>query len=251
MRAPAIAVALIGCGNMYGTASQPAPPAPQPQYVQGPPGASYDPPPSDTIAPSGELGENPYGSPPPPQPSPSPRRTGGEIGRNPYRSDPADVVDTPVPADERRPPPAATSEAQQLVDAHNRVRALHCAAPLTWSPKLAQVAQSWANALRDKGCAFGHSGGQYGENLAAGTTGMMGPEAVVQMWYEEVKDYKFPDGGFSMQTGHFTQVVWRGTRQVGCGKSQCKGMDIWVCNYDPAGNWDGQYRDNVKPRGCK
>jgi hypothetical protein len=79
----------------------------------------------------------------------------------------------------------------------------------------------------------------------------MGPEAVVQMWYEEVKDYKFPDGGFSMQTGHFTQVVWRGTRQVGCGKSQCKGMDIWVCNYDPAGNWDGQYRDNVKPRGCK
>jgi uncharacterized protein YkwD len=251
MRAPAILVALIGCGNMYGTASQPAP-APQPQYVQGPPGASYDPPPSsgeirgNPYTPQGELGDNPYGSPPP-----DPHTTGGELGRNPYRNDPGEVVDTPVPADARRPPPPATSEAQQLVDAHNKVRALHCAAPLSWSPKLAQVAQAWANTLRDKGCAFGHSGGQYGENLAAGTTGAMGPEAVVQMWYEEVKDYKFPDGGFSMQTGHFTQVVWRGTTQVGCGHSQCKGNDIWVCNYDPAGNWDGQYRENVLPASCK
>jgi len=247
MRVAAPLVVLIGCGNMYGPASQPAaPPAPEPQYVQGPPGASYDPPPEQ-----GELGGNPY-NPRPPAPSPDPRDTHPEGGRNPYRAntDP-DVVDTPVPADAPRRPPPASSEAQQLVDAHNAVRALHCAAPLTWSAKLAQVAQAWANALRDKGCAFGHSGGQFGENLAAGTTGMMGPEAVVQMWYEEVKDYKFPDGGFSMQTGHFTQVVWRGTKQVGCGKSQCKGMDIWVCNYDPAGNWDGQYRDNVKPRGCK
>ena len=141
--------------------------------------------------------------------------------------------------------------AQQIVDAHNQVRAKHCAAPLTWAPKLAQVAQRWANALRDKGCAFGHSNGSYGENLAAGTTGMLDAEAVVKMWYDEVAHYKFPDGGFSMETGHFTQLVWRGTTQVGCGRSQCKGMDIWVCEYDPPGNWEGQYRDNVRPVGCR
>jgi uncharacterized protein YkwD len=150
----------------------------------------------------------------------------------------------------RTPPRAAPDEATAWLDAHNRVREKHCAAALTWSPKLAQVAQRWANSLRDKGCLFGHSGGSLGENLAAGTAGTLDPGSVVKMWYDEVAQYRFPDGGFSMKTGHFTQVVWRGTKQVGCGRSLCKGMDIWVCEYDPAGNWEGQYRQNVLPPGC-
>jgi uncharacterized protein YkwD len=163
---------------------------------------------------------------------------------------PAAARKKPPPA-RRAPARAPSSEAQALVDAHNRVRAKHCAGPLTWSSKLAQVAQRWASTLRDKGCKFGHSGGSYGENLAAGSAGLLDPEAVVKMWYDEVAQYKFPDGGFSMQTGHFTQVVWRGTTQVGCGKTQCRGMDIWVCEYDPAGNWEGQYRENVLPARCR
>ena len=146
---------------------------------------------------------------------------------------------------------ASPAEAQAFVDAHNRVRAEHCAKPLVWSDKLAQIAQRWANALRDKGCAFGHSGGSTGENLAAGTTGTLDAESVVKMWYDEVASYKFPNGGFSMQTGHFTQVVWRGTQRVGCGRSRCKGMDIFVCEYDPPGNWEGQYRENVLPKSCR
>jgi uncharacterized protein YkwD len=145
---------------------------------------------------------------------------------------------------------APRGDAAQWLDAHNRLRAKHCAAPLSWSARLADVAQHWANALRDRGCSFGHSGGTFGENLAAGTIGTLDPAAVVQMWYDEIAQYRFPDGGFSMKTGHFTQVVWRGSRRVGCGHSQCKGMDILVCEYDPAGNWEGQYRENVLPRGC-
>jgi uncharacterized protein YkwD len=145
----------------------------------------------------------------------------------------------------------APRDAAAWVDAHNRLRARHCAAALTWSAKLAEVAQRWAQALRDRGCQFGHSGGNYGENLAAGTKGTLDPGSVVKMWYDEISQYRFPDGGFSMETGHFTQVVWRGTQRVGCGHSRCKGMDIYVCEYDPPGNWEGQYRDNVRPRGCR
>ncbi|HEX4420022.1 MAG TPA: CAP family protein [Kofleriaceae bacterium] len=148
-------------------------------------------------------------------------------------------------------PTALPAEAQAFVDAHNRVRAQHCAKPLSWSPRLAQIAQQWANKLRAKDCAFEHSKGSTGENLAAGTTGTLDTGAVVQMWYDEVGQYKFPDGGFSMKTGHFTQVVWRGTTAVGCGRSQCKGLDIFVCEYDPPGNWEGQYRENVLPTTCK
>jgi pathogenesis-related protein 1 len=144
------------------------------------------------------------------------------------------------------------SVAQQFIEAHNRVRAKHCAPPLTWSKKLADIAQHWANTLRDKGCVFGHSpGAKYGENLAAGTEGALDPTSTVDMWYDEIKLYKFPSGGFSMRTGHFTQLVWRSTRQVGCGHVTCKGNDVYVCNYDPPGNWEGQYKNEVLPASCK
>jgi uncharacterized protein YkwD len=205
------------------------------------------------------------GSPQPPPPAPPP---GGPVAEDPVASDamPGAPDDPGAPAalafdDSQEPAAARTAtrasrsaprgDAAQWVDAHNRLRAKHCAAPLTWSAKLAELAQRWANALRDRGCQFGHSGGTTGENLAAGTIGTLDPASVVQMWYDEVAQYRFPDGGFSSSTGHFTQVVWRSTRRVGCGHSQCKGMDILVCEYDPAGNWEGQYRDNVLPRGCR
>jgi uncharacterized protein YkwD len=141
--------------------------------------------------------------------------------------------------------------ASQFVAAHARVRAKHCAPPLVWSTKLADVAQHWADTLRARHCAFEHSNGQYGENLAAGTIGVLDPAGTVDYWYSEIKDYKFPDGGFSMRTGHFTQLVWKSTTQVGCGHAQCNGLDVWVCEYDPAGNVDGEYRDNVLAPGCQ
>ena len=224
----AFVAALASCGQMYkskGGHDQPA------QAAQaGPPGGG---------APGGA---DPWQGPAqtaPPAPGPG---TAGE------------PTSAPAPEPPRAPQPASAgggTDAQRLVAAHNKVRAQHCAPPLTWSPKLAQVAQQWANSLRDQGCKFGHSGGQYGENLAAGTTGAMDPEAVVAMWYDEVKGYSFKQPGFSMQTGHFTQVVWRSTTQVGCGMAQCNGNDVWGCNYDPPGNWEGQYPQEVLAAGCK
>lgn len=144
------------------------------------------------------------------------------------------------------------ASAQAFLDAHNGYRAKHCAPPLAWSPELAKVAQSWANELQRQGCAFEHSNQQtYGENLAGGSRGALDPKATVAMWYDEVKTYDFAGGGFSMETGHFTQVVWTTTTQVGCGWVTCKQMDIIVCNYNPPGNWEGQYKQHVLPTSCK
>jgi uncharacterized protein YkwD len=143
---------------------------------------------------------------------------------------------------------ASPSEDKALVEAHNRVRAKQCAPPLTWSSKVAASARKWADSLRSRGCMLQHSGGQYGENLAAGTAGTLDAARVVGMWYDEVKHYSFKSGGFSMKTGHFTQVVWRETKQVGCARTSCNGIDLWVCQYDPPGNVQGQFRENV---GCR
>ncbi len=143
--------------------------------------------------------------------------------------------------------PAAMRE---LLAAHDRHRAEHCAPPLAWSSELAAEAQAWADTLRARGCAFEHSGGEHGENLAAGTSGTLGGEAVSEIWYREGARFDFRRGGFSMNTGHFTQLVWIGTERVGCGVTQCDGMDVWVCEYDPPGNVECQYRENVRPSSC-
>ena len=147
-----------------------------------------------------------------------------------------------------------------LLQAHNGLRAKHCVQPLSWSPSLAVLAQEWANHLRDdKGCQLEHSSQERraaanaGENLAAG---LPTAEATVGDWYSEVSDYDFNQPGFQSPSGkpvgHFTQIVWKDTREVGCAMVQCTGdyPTLWVCNYSPAGNYTGQFPDNVLPATC-
>jgi hypothetical protein len=118
---------------------------------------------------------------------------------------------------------------------------------------VAKVAQAWAGDLRRRGCAFEHSAGSaYGENLAfMAPAGIGTPESVVEGWYGEVDSYDFRGGRFSFETGHFTQLVWASTTQLGCGRVECKGGEIWVCNYAPPGNARGEFKANVLPTNCK
>lgn len=141
--------------------------------------------------------------------------------------------------------------ARPILAAHNRFRAMHCAPPMRWSERIASSAQAWADELAQRGCGLEHSSGDYGENLAAGYAGHIDAEGVVQMWYREVADFDFANGGFSMETGHFTQVVWIGSTELGCGQATCNGLDVWVCQYGPPGNYEGQYRQNVLPTSCR
>ncbi len=160
-------------------------------------------------------------------------------------------------ADEAPEETTAVSEESSLeppmaavLAAHDRARAEHCAPPLEWSEELASMAAAWAQELASRGCPLQHSETDLGENLFAATAGSRGPEHVVQVWVDERDDYDFESGGFSMETGHFTQVVWKGTERVGCATLECDGLDLWVCNYDPPGNVRGGYGANVGPRGC-
>jgi hypothetical protein len=49
-------------------------------------------------------------------------------------------------------------------------------------------------------------------------------------------------------TGHFTQMVWKGSKEVGVGKAKTSGGKvIVVASYRPAGNMVGSFRENVAP----
>jgi hypothetical protein len=142
-------------------------------------------------------------------------------------------------------------EARVFVDAQNAVRAGvrkppgYAGAwapipPLAWSDDVAATAQAWAEHLRDDNkCKLLHSDTDYGENLAFGKD--LDVEDAVAMWAKESEHYRYsPVYEFEIPTGHYTQMVWRRTTQVGCGIARCGSTVVMVCNYSPHGNVIGR-----------
>lgn len=134
--------------------------------------------------------------------------------------------------------------------AHNTARTDVGVPPLVWSKKLSEGAQVWSDTLKAEGCEFRHDPDTgYGENIywawrtnTDNSSLISKPEDALDWWVNEVNFYNYDkntckDGE---QCGHYTQVVWKETREVGCGVSTCfddsKQTDVWVCRYNPAGN---------------
>lgn len=133
---------------------------------------------------------------------------------------------------------------QEVLALHNQMRAAHQAPPLVWNNTLANYAAQYASQ-----CRFKHSHGPYGENLA---TGYRNVHNAVVAWYNEKQHYHHDNPGFSLATGHYTQMVWRSTTEIGCAYVVCNGINgtpgkLLVCEYNPPGNVIGarHFEENV------
>jgi pathogenesis-related protein 1 len=135
-----------------------------------------------------------------------------------------------------------------ITAAHNEVRAAHGVGPMTWSASLAATAQAWADACTDDESPAGlidHNPGRsdghpyyVGENVYGSSGGASGPDAV-ELWASEESDYDYEGNSCSGVCGHYTQVVWATSVDLGCGISTCPGLTYStsiVCNYGPGGN---------------
>ncbi|KAH8776729.1 CAP domain-containing protein [Diaporthe sp. PMI_573] len=156
-------------------------------------------------------------------------------------------------------PPSIPSTAPQFTDtalftsailnSTNFYRSEHNVSAVTWNSTLSTFASSYLASMGAESpesgseCDFSHSGGPYGENLALGCHELTG---CVGLWGDEREQYDYDDPGFSEETGHFTQLVWKNTTAVGCGSRLC-GTRGWylVCEYWPRGNVIGQFGEQV------
>ncbi|XP_049638837.1 GLIPR1-like protein 1 [Suncus etruscus] len=124
---------------------------------------------------------------------------------------------------------------------------------MSWSASLAKVAKNWANQ-----CRFEHNGclstpyacdSNYqflGENIWMGTANIFSPKSAIEAWYNETEHFTFDNLQCTEVCGHYTQVVWAASNRVGCAVSTCSSTNslnnlIFVCNYGPAGNFQGTH----------
>ncbi|KAJ8286470.1 hypothetical protein GJAV_G00039590 [Gymnothorax javanicus] len=148
---------------------------------------------------------------------------------------------------------ADESFVKEFVDVHNAYRRKHGAPPLTLSRDLCKSAQAWADHLLSMK-TLQHSNSKNGENLyyawSSGHKTPSGKEAV-DSWYSEIKNYSFSKPGFGSNTGHFTQVVWKSSEEVGVGLATDGNTVFVVGQYSPAGNItnQGYFESNVLPPG--
>ena len=135
-----------------------------------------------------------------------------------------------------------------MLEVHNAARRDYGVEPLTWSPALANDALIYAKRLATTQ-TFAHDTQKrtpvQGENLYMGTRGAWSYAGMAQLWVDERRDFKpgrFPDvtkRGHWSRVGHYTQIIWPTTREVGCAIVASAKDDYLVCRYLPAGNYYG------------
>lgn len=142
---------------------------------------------------------------------------------------------------------------EECLKAHNEYRKKHGVPPLKLNKDICRVAQNWANHLVNRSVLQHSNNRDYGENLFCMTSSnpnfsISGKEAV-ENWYDEIEYHMFGVEPDSLASGHFTQVIWKESKNLGVAYAKYGGKIVVVANYDPPGNMIGSFADNVPPIG--
>lgn len=143
----------------------------------------------------------------------------------------------------------------ECLKAHNEYRTKHGVLPLKMNKRLCRYAEEWAKVIAARGVLVHRSNSQYGENIFCSWSSpnanvvITGREPV-ENWYSEESTHVYGKEPATLKTGHFTQVVWRDSRELGVGVARNRSGQVFVvANYDPPGNYIGSFAKNVPPPG--
>lgn len=117
--------------------------------------------------------------------------------------------------------------------AHNQHRIQHGAAPLQQNEYLNKAATDWARELVRMN-QLKHSPDQWrrykgsvlGENLAFYVGPILKGDRLTDIWYREAKEHNF-NADLQEKSLHFSQLVWKGTKEVGFGRCQTPDKRQW------------------------
>ncbi|OJU19652.1 MULTISPECIES: CAP domain-containing protein [unclassified Sphingomonas] len=137
-----------------------------------------------------------------------------------------------------------------MLRGHNGARGALGLAPLAWDDSLADAARDYAGEMARTG-RFAHAEqpqgmGRQGENLWMGTRDAYRYDEMLGHWLAERRDYvNLPTPGFSrtgrwQDVSHYSEIVWRGARRIGCAVASDRRNDFLVCRYSPPGNVVGE-----------
>ncbi|XP_028391914.1 uncharacterized protein LOC114516587 [Dendronephthya gigantea] len=139
---------------------------------------------------------------------------------------------------------------QEGLEAHNKYRAIHEVAPMKLNTEMNAQAAKWAEHMASLGTlkhAESNERNGDGENIyySCGMAATGG--SVTNEWYKEVCDYDFNTGKSAngKAVGHFTQVAWKTSLELGMGRATKGDCTYVVARYKPPGNWIGKEKENV------
>lgn len=151
--------------------------------------------------------------------------------------------------EERGPNAEESKDALMLT---NMYRAMHQAPPVTWNKEIAANAQDWADKLAKEQRLIheNESSTDYGENLAEVGSDDKALLRAIDAWYKEMSLYNYQDPKFSTDTGHFSQLVWGATNEIGMAKAKTRDdTNVYVvARYKPAGNVVNLFESNVQAK---
>lgn len=143
----------------------------------------------------------------------------------------------------------------EALAAHNEYRREHGVAPLVLSKELCKISQKWAEELAKRDAMSYSQNTDYGESIYCGSS--IDPNVkitakdCVDKWYSQINDFSFGREPEVLVSGLFTQIIWKNTKELGIGNAKSKSGKLYVvANYNPPGNYSGQFSKNVLPPGA-
>lgn len=112
-------------------------------------------------------------------------------------------------------------------------------------------ATKWAEQCAKDGKMTHRPDNKYGENIfmmwSSDPSSVPTAKEVCKKWYDEIENYNFTaETRGPIKSGHFTQMVWKESKEMGIGMAKGKnGKTYVVANYNPKGNFIGKFINNV------
>ena len=139
---------------------------------------------------------------------------------------------------------------QETLENHNQKRALHESKPLKINEELNKLAVEYAKQISDGNSIKEklYNGIFLGENIYIYKGEKLDVNEMCNDWYNEINKYDKQLNQYQKNTSHFTQMIWKGTKELGFGfvknKKDKDKIFYAVALYYPPGNILGEFKEN-------